>query len=118
MTINWGAILELFEVLLCGFTGLFLLASLVRGEASGSVLIAAFHAAYGLAFVAGAAAFYLKPVLGALLLLAALVSVIPVSATVGLSIWADASSAGKAGMILGLILASGIVARPLYSDEI
>lgn len=114
---DWAFAIELFQVLLCGLGGLLLLATLVRVEGLGSVQFVAFHTAYGLAFFAGAVAFYLKPVLGSLLLLTALVSVIPVSAMIGLSLWADASSAAKGGMIFGLILAAGIVSRPLYSNE-
>jgi hypothetical protein len=75
------------------------------------------YAVYGCLFLIGSAAYFIKPRLGAAILVVSLLSMIGVAPLVGFPVWIEASTASRIGMITGCITAAGIVSEPLFNTK-
>ena len=114
--IRKASLLEHFQMILIVAAGLIAL-GLAGSRGSEPNMVRVAHALYGLVFLVGAAAYYLRPRLGAILLIVSLTSLVLAAPLLNLPGWTDGSSASRLGMICGLITSLAIVSQPLFEKH-
>ena len=82
-----------------------------------TVAVRSCYAAYGILFLVGSFAYYTKPRMGSVILIVSLLSSIVVAPLVGFPAWIDGSIGSRAGLILGVMTATGIVCGPLLKSR-
>jgi predicted PurR-regulated permease PerM len=88
-----------------------------RSQDGLAVAVRACYVAYGILFLVGALAYYTKPRIGSAILIASLLSSVVVAPLVGFPAWVNASGASRVGLILGAVIAAGIVCGPLLNSR-
>lgn len=103
----------IFQLGLIVFAGIVALALAWRSQDSLAVSVRVCYAAYGISFLIGSVAYYAKPCIGSTILIVSLLSLIVTAPLVGFPVWTNGSTADRVGLILGEIIAAGIVSEPL-----